>query len=59
MQRTSMLGQPCPMQSEWSNSGVSVVSALLLRLVSSAPELPLVERRRMQRLIIPRPPGWY
>ncbi len=58
MQRTSMLGQPCPMQSEWSHSGVSVVSALLPRLVSAVPELPLVERRRMQRPIIPCPPGW-
>jgi hypothetical protein len=58
VQRISMLGPPCLMQSERAHSTSSGVSALLSRLVGSARELPLVERRCMQRPIIPRLLGW-
>jgi len=58
VQRTSMLGQLYLTQSERSHSTTSIESALLQRLVSPAPEAPLVERGRMQRLMIPRLLGW-
>jgi hypothetical protein len=58
VQRTSMLGRPYLTQSERLYSTASVVAAAPYRLASAAPEVPLVEPYRMQRLIIPRPPGW-
>ena len=49
MQRTSMLGQQHLTQSERVYSTSSGVAAQLPRLVNSASEVLLVDRRRMQR----------
>ena len=58
MQRTSMLGQPRLMQSERAQSTSSVASALLSRPISSAAEVPVLERYRMQGPVPPQLLGW-
>lgn len=44
MQRTSMLGQPCLMQSERLQSARSHVSALLSSQIAFAAEVPVADR---------------
>lgn len=58
MQRTSMLGQPCLMQSERPQSAGSVVSGLLSSPVIFAAEVPVPERYRMRRPVPPQPLRW-
>ena len=57
MQRTSMLGEPCLMQSERPQSTASVVSALLSRLVISA-RVPVLKGYRMQGPVPPQLLAW-